>query len=38
VLVLPTTLPGTPAAPYDIPMQALIGNELSNLYVLEVRE
>jgi parallel beta-helix repeat protein len=38
VLQLPTTLPLTPAAPYDVPMQALIGNILSNLSVLEVRE
>jgi hypothetical protein len=40
VLVLPATLPTTPPAPYDLPMQALIGLEpdsLSNLYVLEVR-
>ncbi len=36
VLVIPATLPATPA-PYDIPMQALIGWELSNLFVLEVR-
>jgi len=35
-LILPETLPATPA-PYDIPMQALIGNKLSNLFVLEVR-
>jgi hypothetical protein len=40
VLVLPATIPGTPSAPYDLPMQALIGLEsdsLTNLYVLEVR-
>ncbi|MHC4942263.1 MAG: right-handed parallel beta-helix repeat-containing protein [Planctomycetota bacterium] len=40
VLVLPATIPGTPPAPYDLPMQALIGLEpdsLTNLYVLEVR-
>jgi hypothetical protein len=40
VLVLPATLPATPPAPYDLPMQALIGLELdslSNLFVLEVR-
>ncbi|MBU0755071.1 MAG: hypothetical protein KJ645_08005, partial [Planctomycetes bacterium] len=30
-------IPGTPAGPYDIPIQALIGFELSNLFVLEVR-
>jgi len=36
VLVIPATLPSTPA-PYDIPMQALIGWELSNLFVVEVR-
>jgi hypothetical protein len=40
VLVLPATIPLTPAAPYDLPMQALIGlnpDSLTNLYVLEVR-
>lgn len=40
VLVIPTNLPPTPPAPYDLPMQALIGlypNSLTNLYVLEVR-
>ncbi|MHC4945061.1 MAG: right-handed parallel beta-helix repeat-containing protein [Planctomycetota bacterium] len=40
VLVLPATIPGSPSAPYDVPMQALIGldsDSLSNLYVLEVR-
>lgn len=36
VLETPANLPATPA-PYDIPMQALIGWELSNLFVLEVR-
>jgi hypothetical protein len=40
VLLLPTTLPGTIPAPYDVPMQALIGlneDSLTNLEVLEVR-
>jgi hypothetical protein len=40
VLVLPTNIPTTPPAPYDLPMQALIGLEpdsLTNLYMLEVR-
>jgi hypothetical protein len=40
ILVLPATIPGTPSAPYDLPMQALIGLEsdsLTNLCVLEVR-
>lgn len=36
VLSFTAALPSTPA-PYDIPMQALIGWELSNLFVLEVR-
>lgn len=36
VLVIPATLPATPA-PYDIPMQTLIGSTLTNLCVLEVR-
>lgn len=36
VLVIQATLPATPA-PYDIPMQALIGWELSNLFILGVR-
>ncbi|MHC4945732.1 MAG: right-handed parallel beta-helix repeat-containing protein [Planctomycetota bacterium] len=34
---LRTELPETPAAPYDLPMQAIIGPELTNLCVLEVR-
>ncbi|MFH1999776.1 MAG: right-handed parallel beta-helix repeat-containing protein [Planctomycetota bacterium] len=37
VLVLSDTLPVSPAAPYDVPMQALIGTELTNLSVIEVR-
>jgi hypothetical protein len=40
VLELPATLPVTPPAPYDIPMQALIGlnaDSLSNLHVMNVR-
>jgi hypothetical protein len=40
VLVLPATIPVTPPAPYDLPMQALIGlnsDSLTNLFVLEVR-
>jgi hypothetical protein len=40
VLDLPATIPSSPPAPYDLPMQALIGlnpDSLSNLYVLEVR-
>jgi hypothetical protein len=40
VLVLPATIPAIPAAPYDLPMQALIGlnpDSLTNLFVLEVR-
>jgi len=40
ILVLPATIPMDPAAPYDLPMQALIGlnpESLSNLEVLEVR-
>ncbi|MHC4942115.1 MAG: right-handed parallel beta-helix repeat-containing protein [Planctomycetota bacterium] len=40
VLVLPATIPATPPAPYDLPMQALIGldpDSLTNLFVLEVR-
>lgn len=36
VLRMPVTLPSLPA-PYEIPMQALIGWELSNLFVLEVK-
>lgn len=38
VYVLPGTIPPSPLAPYDLPMQALIGNSFSNLSVLEVRE
>jgi parallel beta-helix repeat protein len=40
VLILPATIPATPPAPYDLPMQALIGlnpDSLTNLWVLEVR-
>jgi hypothetical protein len=40
VLVLPAAIPSTPPAPYDLPMQALIGldpDALTNLFVLEVR-
>jgi predicted outer membrane repeat protein len=40
VLVLPATIPTTPPAPYDLPMQALIGlqsDSLTNVEVLEVR-
>lgn len=37
ILKVPATLPGSIPAPYDVPMQALIGLELSNLFVLEVR-
>ena len=38
VLVLSATIPPSPSAPYDVPMQALIGHSLSNLSVLEVRD
>ncbi|MHC4941956.1 MAG: right-handed parallel beta-helix repeat-containing protein [Planctomycetota bacterium] len=37
VLVVPARVPNAPPAPYDVPMQALIGNELTNLSVLKVR-
>jgi hypothetical protein len=40
ILELPNTLPGSIPAPYDIPMQALIGlnaDSLTNLEVIEVR-
>jgi hypothetical protein len=37
ILILPVTLPSTPLAPYDLFMQALIGNEFTNLCVLEVK-
>lgn len=40
LLVLPGTIPMTPPAPYDIPMQALIGlnpDSLTNLEVIKVR-
>ncbi|MHC4944128.1 MAG: hypothetical protein ACYTG7_14030 [Planctomycetota bacterium] len=40
ILVLPATIPATPAAPYDLPMQALIGlnpDSLSNYYWLTVQ-
>ncbi len=34
--VLSGALPGTPPGPYSIPMQALIGAELTNLCVMDV--
>lgn len=40
ILAIPATIPQLPPAPYDIPMQALIGlnsESLTNLCVLEVR-
>lgn len=37
VLSIPSTIPTVPGAPHDRFMQALIGWELSNLFVLEVR-
>jgi parallel beta-helix repeat protein len=37
VLIIPGTIPGTPPPPYSLPMQALIGVELTNLSVLEVK-
>ena len=36
VYILPATLPPSIPGPYSIPMQALIGNSLTNLCVLEV--
>ncbi|MHC4944926.1 MAG: right-handed parallel beta-helix repeat-containing protein [Planctomycetota bacterium] len=39
VLKLPATIPSTPPAPYDLPMQALIGlnpDSLTNLFVMKV--
>jgi parallel beta-helix repeat protein len=41
IMELGATLPMSPPAPYDLPMQALIGLEhdsLTNLFVLEVRD
>lgn len=41
ILVLPGTIPVTPPAPYDIPMQALVGldpDSLTNLEVIRVRD
>jgi hypothetical protein len=36
VLIVPGTIPGTPPAPYSIPIQALIGQELTNPCLLDV--
>jgi hypothetical protein len=36
ILVIPAKIPATPAGPYGLPMQALIGDALSNLCVLQV--
>jgi hypothetical protein len=37
IMVLPATVPSSPPAPYDVPLQAMIGSALSNLWVVEVR-
>jgi hypothetical protein len=37
VLIYPGTIPRLPPAPYSIPMQALIGQELTNPCLLDVR-
>jgi hypothetical protein len=40
IMALPAVVPASPPAPYDLPMQALIGldpDSLTNLYVLEIR-
>jgi hypothetical protein len=37
VLVVPSVIPAAPPPPYSIPMQALIGAELTNLSILEVQ-
>jgi parallel beta-helix repeat protein/predicted outer membrane repeat protein len=37
VLVVPGAIPMSPPAPYTLPMQALIGAELSNLSILEFK-
>lgn len=37
VLVIRDRIPALPAAPYEIPMQALIHDGLSNLFVLDVK-
>ena len=40
LLVIPTRIPNTPLAPYDIPMQGLVGlndDSLTNLFVMKVR-
>ena len=34
--IIPGIIPASPPAPYSIPMQALIGAELTNLCVMEV--
>jgi hypothetical protein len=36
VQILPVSIPVTPPGPYDLALQALIGNELSNLLMLAV--
>ena len=37
VMVLVEQVPGNPPPPYDIPLQALIGNELTNLCLIQVK-
>jgi hypothetical protein len=36
VMIYPSIIPGTSPAPYSIPMQALIGDELTNLCILNI--
>lgn len=37
VMLLPTELPQFPNPPYDIHLQGLVGNQLTNLFTIEVR-
>lgn len=37
ILIISGAIPATPPAPYDLPLQALVGDELTNLTVVEVR-
>jgi len=36
ILAIQDTLPEWPVTPYTVPMQALIGDSLTNLFVLEI--
>jgi len=38
VYIFEATIPTVPPGPYAVPMQAFIGDSLTNLFILEVSE